>query len=113
MPFIPRNLGNIEIPITINTKPLLKAIIMDSLAYPIAVKYDEYIILNPLKINEKAYNLDPVTAKSTTNLSEPINIVIKLSLKKNNTINVVVQTIKDTTSDNFNMDLTLSNWFAP
>lgn len=47
MPFIPNNLGRIVIPIKINSNPLLKAIINDSLANPIDVKYAEFSILNP------------------------------------------------------------------
>lgn len=53
-PFNPIIIGRIYIPINININPLLAEIIIDALAFPIAVKKPEFIILNPHNRKEKA-----------------------------------------------------------
>ncbi len=51
IPFMPNMYGSINIPTTINTIPLLVAIIIEDFASSIAVKYEDISIFNPLNKN--------------------------------------------------------------
>lgn len=107
IPLTPKNIGNTKIPTTINTSPLLPETIIDAFAFPIAVKYPEVTILNPLIRKANAYIFAPLEARFITSILVEVNILTSGVEKTTSIKNITNPIIKVEIIDNFMLSLTL------